>query len=46
MKKISSSVLLVVLLINIVVIGTVAAQPSEKIPVIIKFNGKADSGLV
>jgi subtilisin len=46
MKKLVSSVLLVVLLINIVVIGTVAAQPSEKIPVIIKFNGKPDAALI
>ena len=46
MKKFVSSVLLVVLLINIVAIGTVAAQPSEKVPVIIKFNGKPDASLV
>ena len=46
MKKIISSILLVLLCINLLAISSVAAQPSEKLPVIIKFNGKADAALI
>ena len=46
MKKIISSILLVLLCINLLAISSVAAQPSEKLPVIIKFNGKIDAALI
>ena len=47
MKNIVSSVLLIFLLsINFIAIGSVAAQPSEKVDVIIRFNGKADGALI
>jgi subtilisin len=46
MKKLHSYILLVTLIVNLVAIGAVSVQASEKIPVIVLFNGNADAALV
>ena len=46
MKTVSSVLLVFLLCVNFLAISSVAAQPSEKLPVIIKFNGKTDTALI
>ena len=45
-KAITSVVMVFLILSSVLAVGSVTAQPSEKIPVIVKFKGKPDAGLI